>query len=352
VLDQLAVTARDISNLDDAPARLSIDGIVGGNSSINLDGKLGLFGEQLFLDVSGELRDFSVPSANPYLRRFLDWIARRGDVTTHVHYRVDGKELTATNRIVVRRLDVQRAGDMERSERLVGIPLGLAVALLKDSRGTIELTVPVSGRLDALHFSFGNTLRTAFKNVIGRLISAPFRAIGSVLRRGGAVRRVAIEPVTFPEGSAVLTADATAHVQDVARFLRDKPYVRLTLEAVLSADDMQTLRAQAVVARILRLQRENRLGDFAEAARRLWSRVPDHPPVPNSAQQIVQHLAVREPAPNEAARRLAQQRLETTRHELIERAGIAPDRVQKGEREPLSGAASRGRVEFEVHSAS
>lgn len=83
-------------------------------------------------------------------------------------------------------------------------------------------------------------------NVIRRLISAPFRAIGSVIRRRGTLARVGIEPVTLPAGGAALTPEATDDLQDVAAFLRDKPYVLLTIDAVLGMDDM---RAQAIVTR-------------------------------------------------------------------------------------------------------
>ena len=103
------------------------------------------FGRPFFLEVSGELSDFAVPRTNPYLQRFLDWVARRGELTTKVHYRIVGDELTATNELVVHRLDVERARDGEKAERFVGVPLGLAVALLKDARGNIRFTLPVSG---------------------------------------------------------------------------------------------------------------------------------------------------------------------------------------------------------------
>jgi hypothetical protein len=350
-LDRLAVTIRDLTNTSDRPAQAAIEGIVGVDAALDLKGQVGAFARPLFLDVSGELRHFSVPRTNPYLQRFLDWIARRGDLTTQVHYRIEDDRLTATNEVVVQRLDVERARDEDRSERLVGLPLGLVVALLKDARGDIRITVPVAGDLDSPKFSFGDAIRTALKNVVGRLVTAPFRVIGSVFRRDGEVEDVAIEPVTFPAGSTILTPEATAHLQRVADFLRASPYIRLTLEPVVSEGDLWALRVQEVTARIQRLQREEGIDDFGAAARELWARGADAP-LPEEPPAIVRALAERQPVPTEAAHRLAERRTDVTRAHLVEAAGIPGDRLLVSPGASPIGVTADGRVEFGLRPAS
>jgi hypothetical protein len=353
-LSRLAMTVRQLTNAGDGRAMVEIQGIVGTEAALDLHGEIAPFEQPFFLDVRGELRDFSVPRTNPYLQRFLDWIARRGELTTRVHYRIVGDELTATNELVVQRLDVERARDDDRPDRLVGLPLGLMVALLKDARGDIRVNVPVSGQLGSPQFSFGDAIRHALKNVLGRLVTAPFRAIGSVFQRDGTVEEVAIEPVTFEPGSAVLTPAAAAHLQRVADFLRSSPYVRLTLQPVISEHDLRALRAQEVTARIQRMQREEGIDDFGEAARRLWraGRAHDETPPsdgqapPEEPQAIIQALAERELAPIEAARRLAERRASVTRTHLEEAAGIPPDRLLDAPGTPTVGATAAGRVEF------
>jgi hypothetical protein len=148
-----------------------------------------------------------------------------------------------------------------------------------------------------------------------------------------------------------VTPEAADHRQDLTGFLRDNPYVRLTLGAELGVDDMQMLHARAIVTRIQRLQRQDGLADFGEAAQRLWSSVHCRSPAPSSPQKIVQALAERAPAPIDAARELAERRLEATRTELI-KFGVAPDRVQRADGTPSIVRAADGRVEFEMHSAS
>jgi len=353
-ISRLALTVRELTNAGDGRATVTVQGIVGVDAALELQGELAPFDRPFFLDVRGELRSFAVPRTNPYLQRFLDWIARRGELTTRVHYRIEDDELTATNEITVQRLDVEPTGGDEAPDRLVGLPLGLAVALLKDARGEIHVNVPISGQLGSPQFSFGDAIRRAFANVLGRLVTAPFRAIGSVFRRGdgGTVEDVAIEPVTFSPGSAVVTPDAAAHLQRVADFLRARPYVRLTLQPVVSEEDLRALRLQEVAARIQRVQREQDLGDFEEAARRVWRDVrPDAAP-PADPQALVRALAEREPEPTEAARRLAERRVGATRTELVDAAGIPDDRLLEVPDPEPPGAGPTGGVEFGLRSAS
>jgi hypothetical protein len=347
------VTVRDLSTAGAGTAGLAVQGIVGANAALDLRGEIAPLADPFFLEVSGTLRDFSVPRTNPLLRRFIDWIARRGEHTTAVHYRIVGDELTATNELTVRRLAVERTRDGDRAERLVGLPLGLVVALLKDASGDIHFTLPVSGEIGSPQFSFGDAIRSALSNVLGRLVTAPFRAIGSVFERDGTVESVRVEPVAFEPGSAALTPDAAARLQRVGDFLRERPYVRLGLDAAVSEGDLEALRTAEVTARIQRVQRAEGLDDFAEAARRVWRRtMPRGADLPGRTDAIVNGLARREPSPSQAAQQLAERRVSVARTHLLEAAGIAADRLTRDPGPPSIGVKGEGRVEFALGPAS
>jgi len=346
-ITRLAVEVRGFGTAPDAVASLSVQGIVGADAALDLDGEVRPFGEPFVLDVAGELRDFSVPRTNPYLRRFLDWIARRGELTTRVRYRIEGRELTGSNDIVVERLDVAPAG--RDPDRMVGLPLGLVVSLLKNPRGDIELSLPVSGNLGSPQFSFGDAIRTALRNVVSRLVMGPLQAIGRVVTgRRGEVEAVVVDPVVFAPGSAVVGPDAAKQVQRVGDLMRASPFVGLTLTPVVTDEDMLALKAQAVASRVQRLQREARLPDFASAVRTLFeTRFPDRTP-PETVDAMIVALRDAEPVAEEAARELASRRLLATRRALTEEAGIEAERLRLPEagEAPPPGAPGDPRIEF------
>jgi hypothetical protein len=346
-ITDLALTLRGLTNQPGDPAEIRVQGIVGVNATLDVRGQISPLGEPLSVELAGELQDFAVARTNPYLRRFLDWVARRGELSTEVRYQIEGDQLEAINEIVVRDLAVSRApgGD----GRGIGLPLGLVVSLLKNSRGEIRLTVPVEGKLSSPQFSFGDAIATALRNVLTKLVTGPFRAIGRVFRGSdGTPETLEVDPVTFEPGDASLDREAAKQLQRIADFLRASPYVRVGLQAVISDQDLEALRKRAVTARLQGLQRAEKLPGLAAAAAREFHTTFPGRPTPDTTAAIVQALAEREPVPGEAAGELASRRLETTRQMLTRSAGVEDERLADHASPRIGGREGRGRVEFEL----
>jgi len=342
-LTRLAVNLKDLSNAPGKRAQLVVQGVLGGASALDLRGEVAPLGETLYVDLAGELRDFVIPRTNPFLTRLLAWIARDGRVSTKVRYRIEGDRLEATNEIVVGRLEVARAGEGDEVERRIGLPLGLIVSLMKDTRGEIRISLPLSGSLSAPTFSLGETIWTAVRNVVVNILAAPFKLIGGLFTKGDRIETLAIDPVRFMPGSATPAAATGEHLQRVASFLKTSPAVRLTLTAIVT--DAASLRVQDVTARIQRAQREAKLASFDEAAAGVFrERFPDRQP-PKTAEAIVTALAEVEPAPEAATRALAVRRIEAAREALARAADIPADRLVAGE---VRHAPGDGRVELAI----
>jgi hypothetical protein len=344
-----SLTLSGLTTVPGERATLRLQGVVGVDAAFDLTGVIEPFGDVFFLEVTGQLQGFAVPRTNPYLRRFLEWTARTGSLTIEVHYRIVGDRLDASNEIVVERLEVEQvAPDPDGVvDRQIGLPLGLVVSLLKDRRGDIRLEVPITGTLTAPDFDFGGALLRVLRSTVSRLVTAPFRALGRVVREGERLEAVAVDPATFRTGSAVVTPEARRQLQRVADFLRASPFVGLALQPVVSGADLAGLRTEEVAVRILRLQREEGLASFAAAAPRMFARERPGQPVPARMEDVL--AALRDdvaPSP-EAVRALAARRLEIARRVLVEEAGIEAERLVPGEAPP-PGAPGEGRIEFGI----
>jgi hypothetical protein len=348
-IGKLAVAVHNLRNAPDARADVTVQGIVGAAAAVDLKGQVAPFGEPFYLDVAGELRDFAIPRANPYLRHFMDWVAGSGRLTTKVHYRVVGDQLEASNDIIVERLNVERAAGAE-ADKKIGIPLGLAVAIMKDTRGDIRLSIPVGGHLNAPEFSFGEAIATVIKNVMVKLVTAPFRAIGKLFQKDDTVESVAIDPVVFEPGAAAITPEVQKQLQKVADFMRATPQVKLTLQPVVGERDLAALRARAATAKIQRVQREEKLADFDAAAARVFKTTFPDKPAPKATGDIVAALAEGETVADEERAALISRRLDVVKKALAEETGIELDRLQTAAPPTTAGAKSDdGRVEFELN---
>ena len=345
-LRRIAAVVTDLDSTDAEPARVEVDAVVGDGGALDLAGRVAPFAEPFVLDVAGTVSDFRVPVTNPYLRETFGWVARRGRLTTRVHYRVEGDRLDATNEVLVENLTVRRAtGDVDPR---IGLPLGLVVALLKNARGDIEVSLPVSGSLGQPEFGFGDALARAARQLVGKLVTGPFEAIGRALRGEdpGDIADLAIDPVRFPEGSARLPSEAREHLRHVGEFLRDTPRVDVTLRPVVGRDDLHALRREAAIAAVQRYQRRHPETDFEVAARALAQAEPDAP-----IDTVLESLAAREPLPVDAAQRLAASRTAATREALAASAAGAMTRVRTGAAAIHQNDPEGGRIELELASA-
>jgi hypothetical protein len=293
-----------------------VQGVLGGASALSLRGEVAPLGETLFVDLDGELRDFTISRVNSFLDRILAWIARDGRFSAKVHYRIEGDQLTATNEIVIGRLELAQAGEGAEVKQRLGLPLGLIVALIKDARGEIRVSVPFSGRLGAPEFSFSEAIWTAVKNVVVNILTAPFKLIGGLFSKGDKIEALHVDPVRFEAGSAAVSPEMAQHLQRVGSFLKSSPFVKLAVTPVVTSADIASLKTQEVTARIQRLQREQRIAEFPTAAAQLFKTEFSDREIPKTVDEIVAALRDRVPEPEAPARALAERRATAVRDAL------------------------------------
>jgi hypothetical protein len=70
-------------------------------------------------------------------------------------------------------------GTKTRSMTALDVPVKLAVAILKDVHGNIDLEIPVEGSLNDPEFKLGKVIWRILKNLIVKVASAPFRLLAS-----------------------------------------------------------------------------------------------------------------------------------------------------------------------------
>ena len=253
------------------PARLDMGGRVAADSSLTLRGTVGPLGGPLRLDVSADLRGFAVPRTNPYLVHQVAWQARTGWLTTSVRCRIDGDALDAKTDILVSQLEVARAADHDEAQARIGLPLGMIVALMKDRRGDIRVSLPVGGRLSDPRFDVSEALWSTVRNVAVKAITAPVSWIGRVqVGPNSRIQRVDVDPIPFAPGSATLAPDAQEQVARLAAFLDQVPAVRLALTPVVSSQDRAALEEKAKEPADGKVREKKKITELADlAARRL-----------------------------------------------------------------------------------
>lgn len=241
-------------------ADLELLGRVEGTASLDLRGRINPLAQPLALDVTGKVRDLELPPLSPYSAKYAGYGIERGKLSVNVSYRVtpDG-QLTASNQIILNQLAF---GDRVEGSDAPNLPVKLAVALLADRNGVIDINLPISGSMNDPRFSIGPVIVRAVFNLIGKAITAPFALLASALGGGGDDSA----QVVFAPGNARLDTDARTRLDGVAKALTDRPALRLTVVGHSNLEAERQAYQRERVAELVRAEKRRALARSGAAA--------------------------------------------------------------------------------------
>lgn len=203
-------------------ADLELRGRAEGSAALEITGRLNPLAKPLALDIQGNMRDLDLPPLSPYAVKYAGYGIERGKLNADVAYRVqpDG-QLTASNKVVLKQL---RFGDpVEGAPN--SLPVKLAVALLADSHGVIDLDLPVSGSLNDPDFKVAPIVGQLVLNLIGKALTSPFSLMAGLFSGSAGD----MDEIVFEPGSATLSAASRATLDKLAQALIGRPSLSLTV---------------------------------------------------------------------------------------------------------------------------
>ena len=201
------------------------------------------------LHATSQVEQLHLPPLNPYVSPALAYTLDSGLLTMTSEIDISRASFRASNDLVLSRLGLSPAGD-DFFARDLGVPLTIALALMKDYQGRIALSVPVEGELGTSSFHLGSVLLQAVKRALLGLLQAPIRLLGSLFGTRGAPDAFAIDPIPFAPGASTLDGSAQARVDQIGQLLAAHPDLQLVLKAQLAPADATALRIAALRDRL------------------------------------------------------------------------------------------------------
>ncbi len=227
---------------------VQLDGRVDNYGMARITGSLDINDFKRSTDITMVFRNVEMANISPYSGKFAGRRIKSGKLSLDLKYQIQDSKMVGDNKIIVDNLVL---GEKVESPDSTNLPLDLAVTLLSDSNGRIELGLPVSGELNDPQFKIGPIIWKAIVNVITKAVTAPFRALGSLL--GGSGEK--FEAVEFDPGKAELLPPEKEKLKKLAEALQKKPQLKLVIQGQFSPEiDGLALKqlnvARAVAARM------------------------------------------------------------------------------------------------------
>jgi hypothetical protein len=239
---------------------LELRGRVDHTGSVEILGKVNPLADPLFIDLKANASDIDLPRLSPYSGKYVGYGIEKGKLSAKVAYKVENRQLTAENNII---LDQLTFGDKVDSPTAIKLPVLFAVSLLKDRNGVIDVNLPISGSLDDPQFSVGGIVLRIIVNLIVKAVTAPFTLIANLAGAAGAE----LSWVGFAPGSPELDAAALKKLEAVAKALTDRPGLKLDVSGRADpAADREALRRLALLRAVKAQKLKETVGSGGDVA--------------------------------------------------------------------------------------
>ncbi len=362
----------DISGLSTDPAtRASIDliGKVDRYAPVTIKGKFNPLAAKPSLDAHMAFKNLELTTFTPYSGTYAGFKINKGQLSLDIDYQLVDNRMQGKNRIVMNQLQL---GESVKSNKAVDLPLKLAIALLRDDKGVIDLGFEVSGDMNDPQFSVAGIVWKVLGNMVKKIVTSPFKALSAIL---GGAEVEAPDQIAFVAGSEGIEPAFLGHLQLVADMLdkrsglhldiqgnslaaEDKPAMqKLQLLSVLQANNkipadvflssqlaLDNGDAYKIVANYYKKQRNDEIGDVIDrikAESKTRGEKLERKTLQRRAyEQVWQRLQDDMVVPDNALHQLAMRRALRIKDMMVEKYHVAPQRlfVQEANADPAKAS--------------
>jgi hypothetical protein len=238
-IEEFNGTVTGISTDPAGAAALALEGKVGEFGLARVDGTLKPFQPKVHTAIGVVFRNVEMVPLSPYTATFAGRRIATGRVSLDLNYKIENSQLAGANGVLLERFAL---GEEVESPGALKLPYDLAIALLTDSDGRINVAVPVKGNVDDPQFSYGHLIWQAVATVITNIVTAPFRALAALF--GGSAEN--LESIAFDPGRDVLQPPEREKLKRVADGIAKRPQLVLVVEGQTGAGDLAALRERDV----------------------------------------------------------------------------------------------------------
>ncbi len=355
-----------LSSEADTTGEVELRGMYDRYAPLEITGKVNPLRDDLYVELRADFKDMDLTSVSPYSGRYAGYTVQKGKLSFRLDYLIVKNKLDAKNNVF---LDQFTFGDRVESPEATKLPVRLAVALLKDRNGKIDLDIPVSGQLNDPKFSVGGVVLKVIVNLLVKAATSPFALLSAIF--GGNEQ---IDHAEFEYGSADLSDGTKKKLDILGKALHERPALSMDMAGHADPEKDREGLKQVLLLRRVKSQKIRELAGKTGETQELESIVvtpEEYPrylkkaykaekfpkprnfigfakdlPVPEMEKLMLTNLKVTD----EDLRELAGERVRAVRDYLLQSGKVEAERLFVVEGKTLSGEKKEGakdsRVDF------
>lgn len=239
----ITASLKNFSTLKNKPAAIAASCTINDTKTV-VSGQVNPFNSNIKLNVEGGLKALSLHSFSPYSSAFTGYPIKQGLLTYRGNYDIRNDKLKSENTIEISKLEF---GNVNPDAEKV-IPMPLAVSLLQNTSGIIDLKIPVSGSLNDPEFTVSGVIVKVIVNLVTKAVTAPFALIGSVF--GGV--DMDLSNIPFDSGYATLNEENTKALDIIAKAMQERPGFKIRMTGIANLEGDETGLRERTLMRAIR----------------------------------------------------------------------------------------------------
>ncbi|MGB0910931.1 MAG: DUF748 domain-containing protein [Nitrospirales bacterium] len=247
-IQDLTGTIAGLSSAQVAKADVDLTGKVDQYAPFEVKGKINPLSRDAYSDVTLLFKNVDLTAVSPYSGKYAGHPITKGKLSLDLQYKIAEHILEGENKILVDQLTM---GSETGSPDATSLPVPLALALLKDRHGKIDIDLPVRGNLDEPDFSYGGLVLQALVNILTKAVTSPFNLIGGLMGSGGDDLKF----VEFAVASQEINEKEQEKLDALAQALEERPALRLEVTGTADPDVDRQALAEAKLMTQLQMRR-------------------------------------------------------------------------------------------------
>ncbi len=229
---ELNVLLTDVKAAEAIETAFDVSAVVAGESPFTAKGNLKQ-SDTLSLEGKFVLDKLSHQVVSPYTEAFIGRSSEEGGLYIDMDYKITENQMNGKNTLLFDRWSWGNTLDGYKGD---AVPVDMAFALLQDSHGRVNMNIPVEGDLNDPNIKIGALVRKATANVVTKLVSSPFKLLGSLIPGGKS--DLDLTKVKFEASAFEMAPLEKAKLDALAVALKERPRLKLELagEAYQASD--------------------------------------------------------------------------------------------------------------------
>jgi hypothetical protein len=153
------------SNNPEQESTITLEGNSDRYSTFSFVTKAKPFLEKPSYNIKGDFKEFSLPGLSSYIKQALQYEIESGQLDLDIDVQLTGNDIDGEVQVMLRGIELTAADDSETASLndQTSVPFNMALGMLKDGDGNVELSLPITGDTSSPDFGLSGFLTLLVK---------------------------------------------------------------------------------------------------------------------------------------------------------------------------------------------